>query len=410
MTSHADDLPAPGASGIARGHTPLAPVFLGLRLGLHTLVVLLVGFVLVRAIAQGGPLTSWIVALCLVLLASYASGAFVMRGGASVAAQRGWLALLSLEGLALVALTPDAAFLVFPLFFLQLHLLPRFWGPLTVLLSTALTIAALTLHSGWHVGGVLGPLIGAIVAIVLGLGYRALYRESQSRQLLIEELVSTREELARRQHDSGVLQERSRLAREIHDTVAQGLSSIQLLLHAAERDGASGTVLENVRLARETAAANLAETRHFIRELTPPPLEGQSLTAALSRLAEANTTEELTVTVHTSGQTFPLPMPIETALLRIAQGALANVRQHSQASRAEITLSWLDDWVGLDIVDNGRGFDPLLVEQLGGATASFGLIAMRQRVEKLGGSLTIETEPDAGTAIAVGFDVSEPSP
>src|SRR5690606_40899658 len=108
-----------------------------------------------------------------------------------------------------------------------------------------------------------------------------------------------------------------------------------------------------------------------------------TLAAALARLSEANSGAELAVSFHESGDELALPMPLETALLRIAQGALSNVTRHSGADRAEITLSRLGDWVGLDIVDNGRGFDPAAVGGSSGE-ASFGLIAIRQRVEQLG--------------------------
>lgn len=387
-------------------HAPLTPIFIGLRIALHALVTVLVGFVLVRAITVPVPWTSWIVALALVLFASYLSGAFLLRAGASRAAQLGWLLLVSLEVLALVALSPDAAFLVFPMLFLQLHLLPTRWGVAAVLVSIAVTIVAFAWHSGWSVGGVIGPLIGAAVAIVIGLGYRALYREAQERQRLIDDLLATRAELALREREAGVLQERQRLAREIHDTVAQGLSSIQMLLHAVERDGPGVGSLEHVRLARETAATNLAEARRFIRELTPPALEEQTLPGALSRLAEATSRTGVAVSFHVSGDAVELPMRLETALLRIAQAALANVTQHAVASRAEVTLTYLDDWVGLDVVDDGSGFDPRKVSAVPIVhRTSFGLIAMRQRVEKLGGTLTVESRPGAGTAIAAAFDL-----
>ncbi|TQL47622.1 signal transduction histidine kinase [Homoserinimonas aerilata] len=389
-----------GRSALA--HAPLAPVFLALRISLHTLMVLLAGFVIVRAVIASGATASWIVGLAVVLIVSYACGAFIVRG-ADVTVQRGWLALVTIEVMALTALTADAAFLIFPLFFLQLHLLPRRWGAPIVLLTTAITIAVMTMHSGVHLGGVLGPLIGAAVAIVMALGYQALYTEARQRQLLIDELLAAREELAREQHNAGVAQERARLAREIHDTVAQGLSSIQLLLHAAERDS-SGEVLEQLRLARETAAEGLAEARRFIRELSPPALEGQSLGAALARLCDTSSGASLTVTFHESGDPAPMPMQLETALLRIAQGALANVTQHSHAHRAEVTLSHLDDWVGLDIVDDGVGFDPPQAHTDAPPSASFGLTAIRQRVEQLGGSLSIESDA-GGTAIAVGFSL-----
>lgn len=386
-------------------HTPLTPIFIGLRIGLHGIFVALAAFMVARAMFLNTSEASWVIALGLVLLVVYVGGAFLARSATGPAVSRVWLAVLTLGILALLPLTPDAAFLVFPLFFLQLHLLPFRWAIPVIVATTAFAIVVFAGHSGWTVGGVLGPLIGATVAIVIGLGYRALYREAQQRQKLIDELLAARELLAVREREAGMLQERSRLAREIHDTVAQGLSSIQMLLHAVEREGAGPTALEHIALARETAAANLAEARRFIRELTPPALERQTIGAALARLAEAEHGDLLVVTFHSSGEPVELPMRLETALLRIAQAALANVRQHADAGRAEITLTYLDDWVGLDIVDDGKGFSPHAIGSAASDRTSFGLTAMRQRVEQLGGTLTIESRPGAGTAIAAGFDL-----
>lgn len=380
---------------------PLAPVFLGLRIALHTIVTGLIAFVIVRALVVDLVHAPWIVSLAIILLVSYVSGAFLVRSGASRATQLGWLAVVIAEVVALVWMAPDAAFLVFPLFFLQLHLIPLRWSVVVVAATTAFTIVALATYTGWSVGGVVGPVIGAAVAVAIGLGYRALYRETQERQRLIDDLVATRQELAARERETGVLEERERLAREIHDTVAQGLSSIQLLLHAAERTVTDPSAIDHVRLARETAAESLAEARQFVRELSPPALEAQGLPQALERLAESTTQAELVVDFHLSGFPTDLSMRQETALLRIAQASLANVVQHSGATRAEVTLTYLDDWVGLDVVDNGNGFDPTAEAK----ESSFGLPGLRGRVAGLGGSLTIESAPGSGTAIAASFDL-----
>lgn len=384
-----------------QSRTPLTPVFLGLRIALHTIVTGLIVFVIARAFLLDLHHTPWIVALAIVLLVSYVSGAFLVRARASRATQLGWLAVVTAEVVALVWMAPDAAFLVFPLFFLQLHLIAIRWSVAAVVATTAVTIVALATHTGWSVGGVVGPIIGAAVAVAIGLGYRALYRETEERQRLINDLVETRQELAARERATGVLEERERLAREIHDTVAQGLSSIQMLLHAAERTVTDPASIDHLRLARETAAASLAEARQFVRELSPPALEAQGLPRALERLAESTTQGELVVEFHLSGTPSDLPMRQETALLRIAQASLANVVQHSGATRAEVTLTFLDDWVGLDVVDNGNGFDP----RAEGRESSFGLPGLRGRVAQLGGSLSIESAPGSGTAIAASFEL-----
>ncbi len=311
-----------------------------------------------------------------------------------------WVAVLTVVWAALVWLVPEAAYLVFPLFFLYLHVLPGIAGPLAVVATTALTIAAFAVHGGLTVGGVVGPIVGAGVALLIGLGYAALDRRAAEREALMAELLATRDRLAAAEREQGILAERSRLAREIHDTVAQGLSSIQMLLHAAERADAESPGLPHVRLARETAADGLAETRRFIRELAPPRLDS-GLGPALERLArEWGAREAVAIDVEVD-EDASLPMDAQTALLRIAQGALANVAQHAGAARVGIRLTRLDGAVRLRIADDGGGFDPDRAEAVAAETDSFGLRAMRERVEQLDGALEVDSAPGRGAAITV---------
>ncbi|WP_022883935.1 sensor histidine kinase [Glaciibacter superstes] len=400
-------------------HSALTPVFTGLRIGLHVLITVLTLFVIVRASFGVWPWPGFIVALAGLFLGAYVAGSYLARTRPSTWIVPVWLVLLMALWLLLTLLSSDAAYIVFPLFFLQLHVLPLRWGIPAVLVSVVLAIGVLGLHFGWNVGAIFGPLIGAGVAVAIGLGYRAMLREAEERQALIRDLIGARAELASTEREAGTLAERERLAREIHDTLAQGLSSIQLLLHAAERTMTDAGALGHVRLARETASTNLQEARRFIRELTPPALDTQTLPGALKRLAESATTsgmqtrelqapETTLVSLQVTGDPIPLPMRLESTLLRIAQGSLANVTQHAAATRAEITLSYMTDEVALDIVDNGRGFQVSTIDSDRPAD-SFGLVAIRQRVEQLGGTLTIESKPGKGTAIAVTFPLSAES-
>jgi signal transduction histidine kinase len=395
-------------------HSALTPVFTALRIGLHVLFVGLALFVVVRAVVAAADGTAdartaaWVIAVGLLLLVAYAAAARLPRSLRSPA-WLVWLGLLTLFCVVLMVLTADAAYLVFPLFFLVLHLITRPWNIVGVAILTACAIIALAWHSGLSVGVIVGPIIGAGVAVAIGLGYQALFREAREREALIQDLVTTRQQLAATEREAGMLAERSRLAREIHDTVAQGLSSIQLLMHAVERADQNHPAIEHIRLARETAAANLAETRRFIRELTPPALDEQTLEGALRRLADlTSNTTGVQVHVTVSGESVALPMRIETALLRIAQGSLANVTQHAQAGRVELTLSYMDDSVSLDVVDNGRGFDPKNTpEPAPGAHASFGISAIRQRAAQLGGRASIESVPGHGTAVGVSIPLPD---
>lgn len=390
--------------------TALTPVFVGLRTGLHVLFTLLAVVVIVRAVVRPGEYSAVVILLTAVLLLVYAAGAFLPRGpGARAAAVRSaWVGALTLGWICLLVLTPDAAYLVFALFFLYLHVLGRWWGSAAILVSTAVAITGLALHTGWTVGGVVGPTVGAGVALLIGLGYEALAREAEQREALVRELLATRDQLAATEHESGVLAERGRLAREIHDTVAQGLSSIQLLLHAAERADADRPGVEHIRLARETAAAGLADTRRFIRELTPPELDDQGLGGALRRLAGTQwAAQGLQVRVRVS-DTVILPMQLQTALLRIAQGAVANVIQHARASTVTITLDADQHDLRFTVADDGEGFDPQVTTAIdGGTTDSFGLRATQERVQQLGGSLTIDAAPGRGTTLAVTLSPGE---
>lgn len=385
-------------------HTALTPVFVGLRTGLHVLFLALTALVVARALLVPTAASGAVIALCLVLTATYLAGALLARRGrgASKAPTIAWLALLTLEWMALLWLIPEAAYLVFPLFFLYLHLLGQRWGPVAILVTTVVAICALGVHGGWTVGGVVGPLVGAGVALLIGLGYQALAREAAEREALMAELLRTRDQLAATEHESGVLAERARLAREIHDTLAQGLSSIQLLLYAAERSDPDRPGIEHIRLARETAATNLADARRFIQELTPPVLDDQGLGGALRRLAETQwSTQGLEVRVRVS-DTTALPMHLQTALLRIAQGAIANVIQHAHASTATIALEVEGDELLFRVEDDGDGFDPSVIpSDQAGRSDSFGLRATRERVQQLGGTLELRSAPGRGTTLLV---------
>lgn len=390
-------------------HTALTPVFVGLRTGLHVLFFALTGVVIARAVLDPSDSSVSAIVLAVIVAATYASGLLLTR----LSAGRRlisliWLALLSAEWLGLLWLSADAAYLVFPLFFLFLHLLGRWAGSAAILAATIVAVCALGVHGGWSVGGVVGPFVGAGVALLIGLGYQALAREAEQREALVTELLATRGQLAAREHESGVLAERARLAREIHDTLAQGLSSIQMLLHAAERADSTRPGIEHIRLARETAAANLVEARRFIRELTPPQLDDQTLGGALRRLARTQwATEGLDVRVRVS-DTIVLPMHLQTALLRITQGAIANVLQHAHATTATVSIAVENDHLRFTVEDDGTGFDAELpAPGTAEKSDSFGLRATAERVQQLGGKLEIDTASGRGTTLTVDLPLTE---
>lgn len=394
-------------------HSTLAPVFTGLRFGLHTLLLGLAVFVMVRAYVVGSPLAVWVLCAGLAFVVVYLVGALAARRAeqarrtavvygepTQVAPSRAfaliWVTVLTLIWAVLVWLSPEGAYLVFPLFFLYLHILPEAGGVTAIVVSTAFAICALGLHLGFELGGVIGPLIGACVALLIGFTYRALKREADERERLVTELLAAREALAATERQQGALAERARLAREIHDTVAQGLSSIQMLLRAAEPDTAEPGA-GYLRLARETAADSLADTRQIIRELTPARLD-DGLASALGRLGE-DQTARAAIPVSVLAQDLELPMDVQTALLRIAQGALSNAIRHAEASSISIELSGLDRAVLLVVRDDGKGFDASNAVAVSHEAGSFGLQAMQERVRQFDGTLTIVSSAGNGTEI-----------
>ncbi|MFJ2769075.1 sensor histidine kinase [Streptomyces sp. NPDC087300] len=413
--------PAPAAAPAPAPTPPAAapptPVTLTLRLCLHALLAGLLALTAVKALTganeadvtggAGGAAhhPAAVVAAALLMGAVYAAGTLSPRIPRSGRAAALWLGALGASWLVLLALSPDGLWAAFPLYFLQLHLLPLRWALPTVLGTAAAAIASFLVHSAQVTpGSFIGPLLGAAVAVVTVLGYQTLYRESERRRELIDELVATRAELAAAERTAGTLAERERLAREIHDTLAQGLSSIQLLLRAAQRGLPTGSpAAPHIEQARAAAQANLAEARRFVRALTPPDLAHGSLAGALERLSTSSPGPRVRFSV--SGTPAELPTPYEVALLRIAQSALANTVRHAAADRAEITLTFMEASVTLDVVDDGRGFDPAAEPPAAASRNSgdggFGLPAMRSRAESLGGTFTVESGTGQGTAVAI---------
>ena len=323
---------------------------------------------------------------------------------------RYWLAAVTLLWLVLLLISADFSWLAFPLFFLDLHLLRT--GPA---LAAVTGMTAAVIASQWADTGalslavVLGPVLGALFAVVMGFAYAALHRESVNQRRALQELRRTRGELAASQHNAGVLAERERLAREIHDTLAQGLSSIVLMSRAASaalEAGQPELARERLETVGSTASENLAEARRFVRGLAepagPPLITGlRRLCADVSRQA-ASGGEPLECVLRIDGDPVELDARYGTTLLRAAQASLANVRAHAGARHAVLTLGFAPDAVTLDVFDDGAGFStsdlPAAPRDDG---TGFGLLSLRERAEDLGGVLVVESVPGEGTAVAV---------
>lgn len=422
----------------AADRTDAAVILRVLRVCLHSGFAVLLLVALVRLLGAGLRGTHWgTLGLALVLAATYVLGTVLEKRHSTDPSKfdprpysAWWLGIVCLLWLLLIWASPDFVWLAFPLFFLELHVLPLRLALPAIAASTLVVIGALWVHSAEEGGGalqlpmMLGPALGAAFAVVTGLAYRALYLEAENQRLAAEELRRTRAELARSQHDAGTLAERARLAREIHDTLAQGLSSIVLMGRSAEKaldDGNSARARDRLRTVQETASANLAEARNFVRGLQPPGLarnaaEDQSgnsledpLVNSLRRLCEKTETEaaargaRLRCRFDLEGTPVELPNPYRTTLLRAAQASLANVWVHAQAGAAVVTLSFLGSEVAMDIYDDGAGFDPLAVTDPAGRPdgSGYGLKSLQERVTALAGSLDVESSPGEGTVVAI---------
>ncbi|WP_370096322.1 histidine kinase [Streptacidiphilus sp. MAP12-20] len=359
---------------------------------------------IIGSIGVGAP--AWTMGAALGL--AYAAGGRFARPDTPRWATLAWLGLVTALWVGLAFLAPSAGYVAFPLYFLYLHLLPPRWALPWVALLTAVVVAGQsTTVGGLTAAKVIGPCAGAAVAVLTAYGYAGLYRESRRRQALIDDLMRTRDELAASQREAGMLAERQRLAREIHDTLAQGLSSIVLLARTAESALPPDAEVagERVREIGATASANLAEARRFVAALTPPSLQDASLSDALRRVS-AGYGPVPAVAFHLDGEPYPLPVEAEVALLRLTQEALANVRRHAHAARAAVTLCYLDDQVTLDVFDDGVGFDSEAAPSADAERPRFGLHGMRERIAGLGGSLTIESAPGEGTAVAAAIPLT----
>lgn len=307
----------------------------------------------------------------------------------------------------LVGLHPVFWLLLFSVYGQIFNLLPIRWSIPASLVTTALVTVRIYVDSpGASLPSIL--LQGAIWATFgtgMSLWIYSIISQSLKRQGLIEELEKTRNQLAAEERRAGTLEERGRLAREIHDTLAQGFTSVVAHLEAAEgtlKPGNEAT-LRHLDQARRTARDNLVEARHLVAALRPELLAGSSLPEALERLTnrwseETDVTAELSVT----GDQHSLPQDAQVALLRATQEALANARRHAGAGEVSVTLSYMDDRVALDIQDDGVGF----AVDGAGSNGGFGLRSMRERVESLGGSLAVESEPGEGSTLAVELPVA----
>jgi signal transduction histidine kinase len=201
--------------------------------------------------------------------------------------------------------------------------------------------------------------------------------------------------------DLAVLEERNRMAREIHDTLSQGFTGIVLQMEASEdvlQDDPT-EVQQHLTIAKNLARHGLAEARRSVWNLLPQALEENPLHVALSDEVERfNAVEAQQATFNISGARRQVPAVIQAALLRICQESLTNIRKYAEATQVSVQLTFGGDSVGISVVDNGTGFDPDNVN-IGDGQGGFGLTAMRQRARLLRGNIEIISAPGRGTRV-----------
>jgi signal transduction histidine kinase len=304
-----------------------------------------------------------------------------------------WIVALSGSAIAVAAVPA-----IYPLVFATLPLSAALVVT-TMVNVTPLSLALLIHGPSWPdlPLAVAFTLMGLVAAPVIGITIMTSMRQRKKLAALVGELAATRAESARLSREAGAAAERERLAREIHDTLAQGFTSIVALAQAVEPELDSDTAAakRHVELIRTTARENLAEARAMVAELTPTALHDGTLAAAVQRQCERLSAENgIDATVRVAGEIPALGMAADVVLLRATQESLANIRKHSQASAVTVALTPVDRGVRLSVADNGIG----LADQ---RADGFGLRGMRARATQVGGTLTVTPTPGGGTTVIV---------
>lgn len=304
-----------------------------------------------------------------------------------------WVFALVAGWAALVILAPSFAWCSLAVFFLCRAAFSGWAAYLAGSATAASTAVGLFRLSGSSdLAMVLGPLAAGML---LTLVYDRIEHDAALQRRLAAEVLEAQQQLAATARDAGITAERERVSREIHDTVTQGLASSVLLLEAALRSWPDPAARGDISRAGSLLRQNLADTRSLVHELSVP------VTAAplAEALAQAASLYVENAEVRITGEERQVPADVRQVLLRVTQSATANIRLHADATSTSLTLGYLPGTVTLDIYDDGRGFDPDALAEPSGS-GGYGLRAMRQRVEQLGGVFTVESAPGEGTIVA----------
>lgn len=429
-----------------------SPVLRVLRVGLHAMFAGLLTLGLVRAFFPSGVMSASPMheLLLMTFLAAVLALIYVLgtsreyrwyRHDAKPDQRRAkflgsvWLGAITALWLLLMLLSPTFVWVAFPLMFLYLYFLGTAAGVVAVVLLWAATwllpwwdtVRAIGPQSP-DVATIVGPGIGAVLAVLISAAYRHLVAQAAHHQRVAAALQAAQSDLAAFEHRAGQLEERERLAREIHDTLAQGFSSIVLISRAVRQSQElSASSQQSLELIEETAAVNLTEARGLVQHLgvTDP---ADSLRTQLERLTKRYETElavrQQPVDMHLrwEGEESPDPLPsrISAAVLRIVQVGLGNAAAHAQATQVVVTVGIWNDELTVDVFDNGIGFTvpedfypgfrAAPEQNTDAETTGYGLYGLRQRLAALNGILVVESTPGEGTVVAARIPLTSASP
>ncbi|MDN5682292.1 sensor histidine kinase [Corynebacterium glyciniphilum] len=411
-------------------HTSLPRVLGTLRIALHVVFAALSAFGLLRALLEGTGRGAAAAVVILLLAGVYLVGTVtekrvvdgqVARDSARLRSWAPWwLLVLLMLWAAATALSHHAVWLLFPLTFLVLAVLDLFRG----LTFGAVHVGVLVL--AWAVGAFVPPLTGqgGGVAAVVGPGigvvfaagaywtYRALTAEAERQRATADELRRTRDRLLVTEKNAGRLEERERISRDIHDTLAQGFNAVVLLSRAAStalRQERTQDALTQLSLIERTAGDNLNETRELIRDLSAGLPDGpvEPVEDALRRIVGDVTATQralgdglvVDLVVTDELRQTALPAVVQDAVVHVVKESLTNVVKHAEAQEVYVLLTVEDDVLTVDVHDDGRGIDPGEVTRPSGD--GYGLTGMRLRVEEAGGDFDVMT--GSGTCVTARF-------
>ena len=309
---------------------------------------------------------------------------------------------LLIDGAASIVLAALATWLVLTLGWLQMEgFIPMsaVASPGEILVISPVSATAFWIAMFWMIAGLTYLLASGLQRSLennrrLAFGLRRFSNELEAR------VARQTAELLEQSQEAARLEERTRVARDIHDTLAQGLTGIVVQLGAAQRalEAESPDTGEHIELAQSMAREALAEARRSIWNLRAPALERGGLSDALQGLVERKSHGEIQIDFKLMGEVWQLASDVESSLLRVCQESLVNVTKHAGATEAHVVLEYAPDLVRLSVCDNGAGFDDQTLassHEAQGPWDGFGLLGMRERIQQFGGTLTLSNEGGA---------------